>query len=85
MDHLLSGNNPETPASGVAVAIIVGFDEIQVADTDSEGRFRIAALPISETVTLQFTDPDNTIVTKQTLRPAWGNGSMTKTFSLPSS
>ena len=81
---LLRDNDPEDPVGGVAVTV-VGFDEIQVKNTDSEGRFRIATLPISETVTLQFTDADNTIVTKQTLRPAWGHGSMSKTFSLPSS
>lgn len=79
---LLRNNDPDDPAAGVAVSI-EGFAGYEVQDTDSEGRFRITALPISETVTLQFSDKGN--VTRRTLRPAWGSGSMAKTFSIASS
>lgn len=77
---LLRNSNPEEPAGDVEVSVL-GITETVV--TNPEGRFRITTLPISETVTLQF--DDNGTVYKRTLRPAWGNGSMTQTFSLPSS
>ncbi len=79
---LLHNHDPEEPAVGVAVTIL-GYDAIKIKNTDDEGRFRITALPISETVTLQFND--NGTLSQRTVRPAWGNGSMAQTFSLPSS
>lgn len=79
---LLHNHDPEEPAVGVAVTIL-GDAGITIKNTDDEGRFRITALPISETVTLQFND--NGTLSQRTVRPAWGNGSMAQTFSLPSS
>lgn len=76
---LLRHNDPADPADGVGVSAS-GIPD--VVTTDFEGRFRIPALPLSETVTLRFDDGGT--VTERALRPAWGDGPMTRTFSLPS-
>jgi hypothetical protein len=75
---VLRGGDPADPAAGVTVRI-AGLPD---AVTDAEGRFRIPALPISDSVTLAF-DAGGT-VTEHDLRPAWGTGAMTATFAIPS-
>nr|WP_298248535.1 hypothetical protein [uncultured Halomonas sp.] len=75
---LLRDNDPADPAAGVTVSASGIPDVI----TDSEGRFRIPALPFSESLPLRFDDGGT--VSERTLRPTWGDGPMARTFSLPS-
>lgn len=75
---VLFDDDPETPAAGVT---ITAAPAAPVA-ADGEGRFRIPALPVAESVTLAFDDGGD--VTERTLRPDYARPAMTVTFSIPS-
>lgn len=75
---VLRDHDPAEPAAGVAVRA----NGADAAVTDAEGRFRIAALPLAESVTLDFDDTAAT--TTHVLRPDWGRRVLSATFSIPS-
>lgn len=75
---VLFDGDPEMPAAGVTVTIATLPDRV----TDAGGRFRVPALPLAQEITLSF-ELGGTPA-HHSLRPAWGAGTMTRTFPIPS-
>ncbi|TJZ91291.1 hypothetical protein FA743_12270 [Paracoccus gahaiensis] len=75
---VLRDSDQAAPAAGVILRIAFLPDRL----TDAQGRFRIPALPVAEAVTLSFDEGGR--ITDHILRPLWGGGAMTRTFSIPS-
>lgn len=75
---VLLDNDPETPAVGIDVTAPGGPTVV----TDGEGRFRIPALPLQQTVTLRF--DDGTTQGDVPFSPDYTRATMSAVFSIPS-
>ncbi len=75
---VLFDNDPDTPAAGVGVTA-QGAPPVV---SDAEGRFRIPALPLVESVMLRFAH--GAAQTDQSFRPDYGQAAMAATFAIPS-
>lgn len=71
-------NDPDAPATGISVTAAPAPPVV----SDAEGRFRIPALPIAETVTITF--DDGVTQTDRPIQPDYSRTTMAASFSIPS-